>query len=166
MAGRRDIQADDSVELLDEGGIVGQLEAPPAVLARPCSFQMSWTVETAIPTALAIQWVASAGGGASVRRTTSATRSSAIGALPGGRVLSLSSPSMPASMNRSCQRHTHVFDLPVAIMMPWVPMPSSVRSTIRARQTCFCGVFGAAMMVQKRRRSAAVADSHAPERNL
>jgi hypothetical protein len=97
---------------------------------------------TVFAIALTVQWVASSGGGASVRRTTSATRSSAIGALPGGRVLSFSRPSTPASMKRSCQRHTHVFDLPVAVMMPWVPTPSAVRSTIQARQTCFCGVFG------------------------
>src|SRR3546814_4202296 len=39
----------------------------------------------------------------------------------------------------SCQRHTHVLDLPVAIMIAWVPRPRAVRRMIRARQTCFCG---------------------------
>ncbi len=72
-----------------------------------------------------------------VIRTTSAVLSVEIRALPGGRVLSDSRPSTPASANRSCQRQTVVFDFPAAAMIAWVPRPSTVSRMIRARQTCF-----------------------------
>ena len=55
----------------------------------------------------------------------------------GGRDLSRSSPSTPSCMNRSCQRHTQVLDFPVLVMIDEVPRPSPLRSTIRARHTCF-----------------------------
>jgi hypothetical protein len=48
-------------------------------------------------------------------------------------------------MNRSCQRRTQVFDLPVDAMIAPVPTPSADNSTIRARQTRFCGEEGAEM---------------------
>jgi hypothetical protein len=67
-------------------------------------------------------------------------------------------------MNRSCQRQTQVFDLPVAAMMAFVPRPSAVRSTIRARQTCFCRVLPSATMASRRRRSAAVTEMEIPLR--
>ena len=35
-------------------------------------------------------------------------------------------------IKRSCQRHTHVFDLPVSTMIALVPTPSPLKSTIRA----------------------------------
>ena len=38
---------------------------------------------------------------------------------------------------RSCQRQTQVLDLAVSRMIALVPKPSTVRSTICARQTCF-----------------------------
>lgn len=44
-------------------------------------------------------------------------------------------------MNRSCQRQTTDLLLPVWRMIADVPSPSAVNSTIRARQTCFCGLF-------------------------
>ena len=50
----------------------------------------------------------------------------------------------------SCQRHTQVFDLPVRRMISIVPQPAAVRSMIRARQTCFWGVFLPAMMSESR----------------
>jgi hypothetical protein len=49
-----------------------------------------------------------------VSRTTSATRYGGIGASLGGRVLSRRRPSIPSAMNRSCQRQTVVFDVPVS----------------------------------------------------
>ena len=67
-------------------------------------------------------------------------------------------------MNRSCQRQTVVFDLPVAAMMAFVPKPSAVRRMIRARQTCFCGVLRSATMVSRRRRSAAETEMEIPLR--
>ena len=57
------------------------------------------------------------GGGCCVRRTIQATRSGEVGALPGERDLSRSRPPTPSCMNRSCQRHTQVLDLPVSAMI-------------------------------------------------
>ena len=82
-----------------------------------------------------------------------AARSSATGAVPGGRVLSRSSPSTPSSMNRACQRQTVVLAVPVAAMMPFVPTSSALSSTIRARQTCFWGVLRSATSASSRCRS-------------
>jgi hypothetical protein len=151
-----------------KAGSVESLKLRQRCGARPCAFQMLWIVETARPQAAAIaravQCVASCAGGASVRRTTSSTRAASIGALPGGRVLSCNSPSTPATMNRSCQRQTVVFDLPVAAMMPFVPEPSAVRRMIRARQTCFCGVLRSATTASRRRRSAAETEMKIPRR--
>jgi len=56
-------------------------------------------------------------------------------------------------MNRSYQRQTQVAGLPVADMIALVPVPSADKSTIRARQTCFCGEDGAKMIAARRRRS-------------
>ena len=113
-----------------------------------------------MPTALAIartvQCVASWRGGSSVSATTLSTSDGASGAIPGGRVLSRSRPSTPSAMKRSCQRHTHVFDLPVAAMIATVPMPSAVSRMIRARQTCFCGDPRAATSASSRALSDAV----------
>ena len=95
------------------------------------------------------------GGGVWVRRTTSATLSGAVGALPAGRVLSDKIPSTPASAKRSCQRQTVVFDFCVAAMIAFVPSPSALKRMIRARQTCFCGVFRLDTMATSRRCCAA-----------
>lgn len=70
--------------------------------------------------------------------------------------MSRSSPSTPSAIYRSCQRHTQVFDLPVAAMIATVPKPSSVSRMIRARHTCFCGVPRAPTRPPRRARSRAV----------
>jgi hypothetical protein len=93
-----------------------------------------------------------------------APRAASIGGFPGGRVLSRNRSSTPAAMNRSCQRQTVVFDLPVAAMTAFVPKPSAVRSTIRVRQTCFCGLLRSATMASRRRRSAAETETETPMR--
>jgi hypothetical protein len=102
---------------------------------------MRCTLRREIPTALAmartVQWVASPGGSSWVSSTTRLTKSAGNGGLPGGRVLSYNSPSTRSSMNRACQRHTVGLVLPVRRMISMVPKPSAVKSTIRARQTCF-----------------------------
>jgi hypothetical protein len=49
----------------------------------------------------------------SVRATTRAATSGPSGGMREGRALSSRRPSMPSFMNRSCQRQTQVFDLPV-----------------------------------------------------
>lgn len=119
---------------------------------------MRCTELTLMPAASAIlapvQCVASRGGGSfSVSATTRSTTARSSDGVPGGRVLSRSSPSTPSSAKRSCQRQTQVFDLAVARMMPLVPMPSAVRRTIRARQTCFCGLLRSPTIASRRRRS-------------
>ena len=62
-------------------------------------------------------------------------------------------PSKPASMNRSCQRHTQVFDFPVRRMISAVPMPSALSRTISARQTCLCGALRSRASAARRWRS-------------
>lgn len=94
------------------------------------------------------------GGAFSVIATTFAARSSGTGGLPGGRVLSRRTPSTPSAMNRSCQRQTVVFAVPMAAKIAFVPKPSAVSSTIQHRQTCFCGVLQSVAMASRRRRSA------------
>src|ERR1700674_1132938 len=56
-------------------------------------------------------------------------------------------------MQRSCQRHTQVFDLPVRRMISLVPTPSALNRTISARQTCLCGVLRSRASAFRRRRS-------------
>ena len=67
-------------------------------------------------------------------------------------------------MNRSCQRHTQVFDLPVAAMIATVPSSSSLSRMIRARQTCFWGEPRAAMIPSRRTLSDAVTEMMIPVR--
>ena len=57
-------------------------------------------------TARPVQWVTSPGGSEQVRANTCATVLEGSGCLPGGRVLSCSSPSTPSSPYRSYQRQT------------------------------------------------------------
>ena len=83
--------------------------------------------------------VVSTGGSASVSATTRAATSGPSGGMREGRVLSCRRPSMPSIMNRSCQRQTQVFDLPVRRMISLVPTPSALERMIAARQACFCG---------------------------
>jgi hypothetical protein len=71
-----------------------------------------------------------------------------------------------ARFREACLPAPVVFDLPVALMIAFVPMPSAPRSTIRARQTCFCGVLRQATMASRRRRSAAKTEMEIPFRML
>ncbi len=97
-----------------------------------------------IPAAFAIaeplQWLAAGGGPANVRATTRLATSGLSGGMRDRRVLSRQRPAAPSSRKRSCQRQITVLALPVACMISAVPRPSAVRSTIFARQTCFCGL--------------------------
>jgi hypothetical protein len=74
-----------------------------------------------------------------------------------GRVLSRTRPETPARMNRSCRRHTVTLLVPVWRMISLVPTPSAVNSTIRARLTCFCGLFRSLTIASSRARSASLA---------
>ena len=81
-----------------------------------------------------------------------------------GRVLSRRSPSTPSAANRSCQRQTQVLDLPVSRMIAFVPTPSALSNTIRARQTCFCGALRSLTRARSRSRSAVVTEIEMPVR--
>ncbi len=91
-------------------------------------------------------------------------RSRSSGGLREGRVLSRNRPSTPACMKRSCQRQTTDLLLPVRRMISAVPKPSAVSRTIRARQTCFCGLFRLAAIAASRPRSAALTFTTIPLR--
>jgi hypothetical protein len=84
-----------------------------------------------------VQCVFSPGGAANVRQTMrSAIEGSSLG-MRYGRVFSRRRPSKPSAAKRCCQRQTQVLDLAVSRMIALVPKPSTVRSTICARQTSF-----------------------------
>ncbi len=87
-----------------------------------------------------VQWVAACGGGRLVSATTRSTLAAGNGGMRDGRVLSRVNPATPSCMKRSGQRQTTVLSLPTARVMALVPWPSAVSNTIRARQTCFCGL--------------------------
>ena len=60
---------------------------------------------------------------------------------------------MPSFMNRSCQRQTQVFDLPVRRMISLVPTPSALERMIAARQACFCEVLRSLVIASSRPRT-------------
>jgi hypothetical protein len=134
----------------------------------PCPAQIRRTEDGLIPTALAIagavQCVAACGGAWLVSATTRSTVAVGKGAMRDGRVLSRVSPATPSDINRSCQRQTTVLPLPTARMIAMVPAPATLSSTIRARQTCFCGLLRSRMIDCKRVRSAAVTSMVIPLR--
>ena len=121
-------------------------------------------IPVAAAMAAAVQWVASPGGSVGVRATTRSIVACDKGGTRGGRVLSRSSPATPSRMNRSCQRQTHGFDLPVRRTISPVPRPSAVARTILARQTCFCGLLRSAATASRRARSAALTSTLIPSR--
>ena len=135
---------------------------------NPCPAQIRRTEDGLIPTALAIagafQWVAACGGAWLVSATTRSTVAAGNAGMRDGRVLSRVNPATPSCIKRSCQRHTTVLPLPTARMIAMVPAPSALKSTIRARQTCFCGLLRSRMIDCKRVRSAGVTSMVIPLR--
>jgi len=80
--GRAHVKADDILDLLGEGGVLGALEGAPAggwAMARPA------------------QWVTSPGGSAQVSARTLATMAVGVGGFPGLRLPSRKSLSTPPS---------------------------------------------------------------------
>jgi hypothetical protein len=67
-------------------------------------------------------------------------------------------------MNRSCQRQTQVFDLPVRRIISLVPMPSALSSTIIARQACFWVALRSLATASRRWRSDGVIAIETPVR--
>src|SRR6516165_8882411 len=136
----------------------------------PWVCQIRCTELTLIPTCLAIiwavQWVTSPGGSVCVSATVCSCTVAGSRGIRDGRVLSRTSPSTPCVMKRSCQRHTVTLLLPVCRMIVFVPMPSAVISTMRARHTCFCGLFRSATIAAKRTRSPSLTWTVIPLRML
>src|SRR6202035_3397383 len=101
MRRRVHAEAADVFDLLGESWVIGPLEGPDAMRLEAVCLQMRWTVRSDRPTALAmarpVQWVASPNGLPWVSASTLAIVAVGTGFLPGGRVLSRSSPSTPAS---------------------------------------------------------------------
>src|SRR5438105_9895182 len=134
----------------------------------PCERQMRCTEETLIRTnpaiAAAVQCVVSPGGSLCGSATPRSPMAGGSGGTREGRVLSCNRPSTPVCMNRSCQRHRQVLLLAVCRMISLVPRPSAVNSTIRARHTCFWGLFRSATIASRRARSAAFTSTVIPVR--
>ena len=149
-----------SRSLAAKAGSLDSLKAFKRWGCRPWACQIRCTEAREIPTALAmartVQWVASPGGGAPVRLSTWSTVAAGNGAMPGGRDFSRNSPAIPSVMNRSCQRQTVGLATPACRAIAIVPTPSPLKRMIRARQTCFCGLPGAATIASRRARSPAL----------
>ena len=156
MGRRIDIEADDIVELLGECRVVGELEAPPAMRSEAMRLPdaldgrrlgrrppPSPATSSASPRTAA----APASGGRPRRRAprdrrlAGRTRLVAQKSIDAGRHEPLL-PAPHAGLGLAGLGHDRV-----------VPKPSPVRSTIRARQTCFCTLLGSATIVSNRRRS-------------
>ena len=114
----------------------------------------------------AVQCVVSPGGSPRVKATVRSRTLTGSGGMREGRVLSRNRPATPARMNRSCQRHTVTLLVPVWRLISTVPSPSAVSRTIRARQTCFCGLFRSAAIASNRARSASLTSTVIPLRML
>ena len=151
-----------------ELGILGELEPPHAMRLQPVGPPDALNRGDADASCSAImapvQWVALRGGSVSVRATTRSAMLAARGGTRDGRVLSRRRPSIPSSAKRSCQRQTQVFDLCVWRMISTVPQPSADKSTIAARQTCFCGALRLPTIAFRRRRSGGVSVIEIPGR--
>ena len=60
---------------------------------------------------------------------------------------------MPSFMNRSCQRQTQVFDLPVRRMISLVPTPSALERMIAAPPDVFCEALRSLVIASRRPRT-------------
>ena len=74
---------------------------------------------------------------------------------------------MPSFMNRSCQRQTQVFDLPVRRMISWAANTVGARDgRSPARQACFCEALRSLVIASSRSRTDRASDgnsgAHAP----
>ena len=140
MRRRIDVEPDDVAQLVHELRIVGELELTHPVrlkaMGAPDALHRADTdAGLGHRRAGPVRRLARRLSRVARRR---ARPSGSSGGMREGRVLSRSSPRALAA-KRSCQRQTHVLDLPVWRMISSVPRPSAVSSTIWARQTCFCG---------------------------
>ena len=132
-------ETDDVGDFVLEVGIVRDLEPThemrlqarfsPDPLHAGVADAMAFAMERTL------QCVAFGGVSVAVFASTWCLTDTDSGAVPAGRVLSCNNPSTPASMYRSCQRHTHGLDLPVRFKIAFVPSPSAVARSILARHT-------------------------------
>jgi hypothetical protein len=159
MRRRIDVQADDVPELGGEGGSLDSLKAFKRWGCRPWGLQIRCTEAREMPTAFpgADRPVGRLTGRRRAgQASTWSTVSAGNGAMPGGRDFSRNSPAIPSGMNRSCQRQTVGLATPACRAIAIVPTPSPLKRMIRARQTCFCGLPGAATIASRRARSPAL----------
>ena len=165
---RIEVQADHVAQLGRERRIGGQLEAPYPVrletVRRPDPLHRAQRYAADRRHGAAGPMGRLAGGSPSVSATTRSTATGGKGGRPGLRVLSRTSPATPSRMNRSCQRQTQGLDTLARRMISAVPQPAAVARMIRARQTCFCGLFRSATIRSSRSRSAALASMLIPAR--
>src|ERR687885_33016 len=157
-----------SRNLATNSGSLDSLKVRTRCGTRPCAFQIPCTAPRLIPAAFAmarpVQCVASHGGPRRVSSTTRSTIVSGKGGVPGGRVLSRSTPPPPPATKRSRQRRTQGLDLPVRRTVALVPSPSAAARMILARQTCFWGLLRSATTASRRARSAAETSTVIPPR--
>ena len=167
MRRRIDVQADDVPELGSEGGIPRQLKGLQAVglqtVGLPDPLHRGARDADRLGHGADRPVGRLPGGGAPVRLSTWSTVSVGNGAMPGGRDFSRNSPAIPAVMNRSCQRQTVGLATPACRAIAIVPTPSPLKRMIRARQTCFCGLPGAATIASRRARSPALTAISTPD---
>ena len=90
-------------------------------------------------TARPVQCVTSSGGSEHVSASTVATVRVECGGVPGGRVLSRSSPSTPSSAKRCCQRQTAGRLTPACRATSCTLKRSNESRTMRARRMCLSG---------------------------
>ena len=102
-----------------------------------------------------VKWktVVSTGGSASVSATTRAATSGPSRRDARGPRLVVQEAGDASFMNRSCQRQTQVFDLPVRRMISLVPTPSALERMIAARQACFCEALRSLVIASSRPRT-------------
>lgn len=168
MLGWIDVKPHHVMQLLDEVGVVRELELPDAMRLQPVrspdTLNRAGADAGLFAIMVAVQCVASPGGSVCVSATTRAATSAPSGGMREGRVLSRSRPSKPSCIKRSCQRQTQVLDLPVWCMISLVPSPSALNKTISARHTCVCGTLRSRTSASKRKRSDGVTMIEIPVR--
>jgi hypothetical protein len=156
---RVDVEPNDVTQLGDDLRVPGQLEGSDRVRPEPMRAPDPWHRAAADPNHASHGLGRPVGrlvrGSVTVSSITRSITACGKGEMRAGRVLSRSSPSTPSAMNRACHRHTQGLDTPAWRLIASVPSPSAVARMIRARQTCFCGLFRSATTASKQARSPA-----------
>jgi hypothetical protein len=168
VRGRIDVEPDDVAQSVNELGVFRQLELLDAMRLEPVGAPDALHGTDADADRVGHRHARPMRRLARRLLLVSATTRSAMApssfAMRAGRVLSRRSPSTPSAAKRSCQRQTQVLDLPVSRMIAFAPSPSTLSSTICARQTCFCGALRSLTKARSRSSSAGVTERQMPVR--